>query len=49
MLSSRYRKRPVAAVIRDIRAIMDLREHPFIEFADDNTFVDKAWSRELCR
>jgi radical SAM superfamily enzyme YgiQ (UPF0313 family) len=49
MLSSTYRKRPVASVIRDIRTIMDLREHPFIEFADDNTFVDKAWGRELCR
>ena len=22
---------------------------PFIEFADDNTFVDKAWGKELCR
>src|SRR5207248_584537 len=21
----------------------------FIEFADDNTFVDKAWGKELCR
>ena len=26
-----------------------VREHPFIEFADDNTFVDKAWGKELCR
>jgi radical SAM superfamily enzyme YgiQ (UPF0313 family) len=22
---------------------------PFIEFADDNTFVDKEWGKELCR
>src|SRR6202030_1189752 len=48
-LSQRYRKRPVEHVIRDIRAISQLREHPFIEFADDNTFVDKAWGKELCR
>ena len=26
-----------------------MRDHPFIEFADDNTFVDKAWGKELCR
>ena len=26
-----------------------LRERRFIEFADDNTFVDKAWGKELCR
>ncbi len=49
MLGERYRKRPVADVIRDIRAIQAVREHPFIEFADDNTFVDKRWGRELCR
>jgi radical SAM superfamily enzyme YgiQ (UPF0313 family) len=49
MLSQSYRKRPVTSVIRDIRAVMRVRERPFIEFADDNTFVDKAWGRELCR
>ena len=26
-----------------------MRPHPFIEFADDNTFVDKTWGKELCR
>jgi radical SAM superfamily enzyme YgiQ (UPF0313 family) len=49
MLSQRYRKRPVEHVIRDLRAIQRLRPHPFIEFADDNTFVDKDWGKELCR
>jgi radical SAM superfamily enzyme YgiQ (UPF0313 family) len=49
MLSQRYRKRPVEDVVRDILAIMAVRERPFIEFADDNTFVDKEWGKELCR
>jgi radical SAM superfamily enzyme YgiQ (UPF0313 family) len=49
MLGQPYRKRPVADVIRDIESIRQLREHPFIEFADDNTFVDKRWGKELCR
>jgi radical SAM superfamily enzyme YgiQ (UPF0313 family) len=49
MLSRRYRKRPVEHVIRDIRAIEAVHPRPFIEFADDNTFVDKAWGKELCR
>ena len=49
MLSQRYRKRPIETVVRDIRAIQRVQEHAFIEFADDNTFVDKAWSRDLCR
>jgi radical SAM superfamily enzyme YgiQ (UPF0313 family) len=26
-----------------------VRRRPFIEFADDNTFVDKEWGKELCR
>jgi radical SAM superfamily enzyme YgiQ (UPF0313 family) len=49
MLSQRYRKRPVADVIRDVIAIRRLRPNAFIEFADDNTFVDKEWGKELCR
>jgi radical SAM superfamily enzyme YgiQ (UPF0313 family) len=49
MLGQRYRKRRVADVIRDINAIREVRPHPFIEFADDNTFVDKTWGKELCR
>jgi radical SAM superfamily enzyme YgiQ (UPF0313 family) len=49
MLSQKYRKRPVEDVIRDIRAILAVRPGAFVEFADDNTFVDKAWGKELCR
>jgi radical SAM superfamily enzyme YgiQ (UPF0313 family) len=49
MLSQRYRKRPVDDVVRDIRAILAARPRAFIEFADDNTFVDKEWGKELCR
>lgn len=49
MLSQKYRRRSVEDVVRDIRAVQAVRDHPFIEFADDNTFVDKAWGKELCR
>jgi radical SAM superfamily enzyme YgiQ (UPF0313 family) len=49
MLSQKYRKRPVDHVVRDLRAIMALRPRPFIEFADDNTFVDRRWAKDLCR
>ncbi len=49
MLNEPYRKREVADVVRDIRAIGELQKRPFIEFADDNTFVDHAWGKELCR
>lgn len=49
MLRQVYRKRPVDHVIRDIETIKRLWHRPFIEFADDNTFVDKQWGKELCR
>ncbi|MCC6406718.1 MAG: B12-binding domain-containing radical SAM protein [Planctomycetes bacterium] len=49
MLSERYRRRPVEHVVRDVRAVLALRPDAFIEFADDNTFVDKRWGKELCR
>lgn len=49
MLGAPYRKRPVESVIRDIEHVLAHRKHPFIEFADDNTFVDKRWGKQLCR
>ena len=49
MLQMPYRRRPVEHVVRDIRAITKLHPSAFIEFADDNTFVDKSWGKELCR
>ena len=42
-----YRKKPVELVVRDIKAIKKHWKTPFIEFADDNTFVDKEWSEKL--
>ena len=45
----RYRVKPVAQVMSEIDAILDVWQHPFIEFADDNTFVNKKWSKELMR
>lgn len=48
MLNRPYRKRPIEHVIRDIRAIKQFRPRPFIELADDNTFVDHKWGKQLC-
>lgn len=49
MLSERYRRRPVEHVVRDVEAILELRPDAFLELADDNTFVDKRWGKELAR
>jgi len=48
MLGRPYRKRPVSQVIRDLHALRAVRPEPFLEFADDNTFVDASWGIELC-
>jgi radical SAM superfamily enzyme YgiQ (UPF0313 family) len=45
----RYRIKPVAQVMAEIDAILEVWRHPFIEFADDNTFVHKKWSKEFLR
>jgi len=44
-----YKLKPVDKVVRDLRAAKARWRHPFIELADDNTFVNKEWSRDLVR
>lgn len=44
-----FKVKPVAKVIAEIHRIKEIWPHPFIEFADDNTFVNKRHSRELMR
>jgi radical SAM superfamily enzyme YgiQ (UPF0313 family) len=48
-LTPLYKVKPVARVIDEIREIKRLWTHPFIEFADDNTFVHRRHSKELMR
>lgn len=48
-LNPRFRTKPVARVIAEIHRIKEIWQRPFIEFADDNTFADKAHSRQLVR
>ncbi|MCC2667860.1 MAG: putative methyltransferase [Armatimonadetes bacterium] len=45
----RYRLKPVERVLAEVDAVRALWKRPFIEFADDNTFVNRAWSKELLR
>ena len=44
-----YKRKPVAGVARELREIQRHWAHPFVELADDNTFVDKGWARDLVR
>jgi radical SAM superfamily enzyme YgiQ (UPF0313 family) len=44
-----FKVKPVDAVVAEVRRIKSLWAKPFIEFADDNTFANKAHGRRLLR
>ncbi|MGA9521188.1 MAG: cobalamin-dependent protein [Myxococcaceae bacterium] len=44
---SGYKRKPLSQVRRELEAILSLWPRPFLELADDNTFVSREWSREL--
>lgn len=46
-LISPYRKKSISQIRRELEAILAIWPRPFIELADDNTFVDKAWAFNL--
>ena len=48
-ISPTYKVKPLGKVIAEIRRIKEIWAHPFIEFADDNTFVNKKHSKSLLR
>jgi len=43
----RYKQKPIAKVLAEVDRIRALWKRPFIEFADDNTFVNHAYWKEL--
>lgn len=48
-LTPRYKLKPVARVLDEIRAVKAIWPNPFVEFADDNTFANKVHGKELMR
>jgi len=48
-ISPTYKIKPVDRVLAEIHSIKALWKRPFIEFADDNTFVKKDHSKKLLR
>ena len=49
LLTPRYKVKPVEKVIAEIREIKKIWPRPFIEFADDNSFVHRTHYRALLR
>ena len=48
-ISPTYKTKPVRRVLAEVQNIKSLWNRPFIEFADDNTFVNKTHSKQLMR
>lgn len=48
-ITSRFNQKPVPRVIDEIRAAKKHVRRPYFEFADDNTFLNREWSKELLR
>lgn len=49
LLTKRYKQKPVSRVLAEIDRIRELWPRPFIEFADDNSFVNREYWKELLR
>jgi radical SAM superfamily enzyme YgiQ (UPF0313 family) len=49
LLTPHYKVKPVEKVIAEIREIKKIWPRPFIEFADDNSFVHRAHYKKLLR
>ena len=47
LLSRHYKVKPVAKIMDEIRAIKRIWPRPFIEFADDNSFINRKHARRL--
>jgi len=47
ILTDRYKQKPAAKVLEEIDRILEIWPHPFIEFADDNSFVNHPYWEEL--
>ncbi len=48
-ITSSFQQKPVDLVIEELKAATREFEQPFVEFADDNTFVNKKWGKALLR
>ncbi|HYN08024.1 MAG TPA: radical SAM protein [Vicinamibacterales bacterium] len=48
-ITSSYQQKPIEKIVREIRLARETTRLPFFELADDNTFVNKKWGKELVR
>ena len=49
LLTPKYKLKPVSKVMAEIQTIKQIWDKPFVEFADDNSFVNYNHYKELLR
>jgi radical SAM superfamily enzyme YgiQ (UPF0313 family) len=49
LLTPKFKIKPIDKIIKEIHEIKKIWKDPFIEFADDNSFVNKKHSKELLK
>jgi len=49
LITKKYKQKPAEKVLQEIRAIKKIWKRPFIEFADDNTFINKNYWIDLLK
>lgn len=47
LLTRQYKQKPAAMVLKEIERILEIWPRPFLEFADDNSFVNHAYWKDL--
>ena len=47
LLTKRYKQKPMDKVLAELDEVLSRWPHPFIEFADDNSFIDHAYWKQL--
>jgi radical SAM superfamily enzyme YgiQ (UPF0313 family) len=47
LLTKKYKQKPKEKVLDEVRKLKQFWKDPFVEFADDNSFVDKRYWKEL--
>ena len=48
-ITSSFQQKPVDKAVAEIEAALAVTEHPFLELADDNSFINKKWAKDFLR
>lgn len=48
-ITSSFQQKPVELVVEELRAAKEAVDLPFVELADDNTFVNRKWGKAFLR